>query len=114
MTRTKNSYRFSLQAYLLLGFHVILIAMEVSGLSTSAQVAGTDKIPEQREIHNTFSDEKEKGTILEATNPMELIRRLREAKSMDNATNPSDAIDDALKAFERQDNADSSVESNIR
>ena len=40
--------------------------------------------------------------MLDATNPMELINRLRQATAMDDATSPSDAIDDALKALEEE------------
>ena len=33
------------------------------------------------------------------TNPFEIVEMLRRANSMNDATNPSDAIDDALKSF---------------
>ena len=33
------------------------------------------------------------------TNPFELVEMLRRSNSMNDATNPSDAIDDALKSF---------------
>jgi len=33
------------------------------------------------------------------TNPFELVEMIRRYNSMNNATNPSDAIDDALKSF---------------
>ena len=33
------------------------------------------------------------------TNPFELVEMIRRQNSMNNATNPSDAIDDALKSF---------------
>jgi len=34
------------------------------------------------------------------TNPFEIVDRLRRANSMNDATNPSDAIDDAIKSFD--------------
>ena len=34
------------------------------------------------------------------TNPFEIVEMIRRANSMNDATNPSDAIDDALKSFE--------------
>ncbi len=34
------------------------------------------------------------------TNPFEIIDRLRRANSMNDATKPSDAIDDAIKSFD--------------
>ena len=33
------------------------------------------------------------------TNPFEIVEMIRRANSMNDATNPSDAIDDALKSF---------------
>ena len=67
-----------------------------------AETVGNQELPEEREIHNTFSGAKGKGTIFDATNPMQLLNRLREATAMDNATSPSDAIDDAIRAFDEQ------------
>ena len=50
---------------------------------------------------STKYDESSSGL---PTNPFELVEMLRRANSMNDATNPSDAIDDALKMFnERQD-----------
>ena len=40
--------------------------------------------------------------MLDATNPMDLLNRLRQANSMNDATDPSDAIDAALKGWESQ------------
>ena len=34
------------------------------------------------------------------TNPFEIVEMMRRYNSMNNATNPSDAIDDALKSFD--------------
>ena len=39
---------------------------------------------------------------------MDFINRLRNATAMDNATSPSDAIDDALKALDSQELQDPS------
>ena len=82
-------------------------ALSIVSLSTSLCVSpsnseplGNNGISKQREIHNAFSGDQEKGTMLDATNPMDLINRLRRATAMDDATSPSDAIDDALKALD--------------
>ena len=37
------------------------------------------------------------------TNPFEIVEMLRRANSMNNATQPSDAVDDALKLFNKID-----------
>ena len=42
---------------------------------------------------------------VDATNPMQLMQRLRQATSLNDATDPVDAIDAALRAFEEPDPA---------
>ena len=64
-----------------------------------AQLIADSELPQEREIHDTFSRDQNKGSVIDATNPIELINRLRRASAMDNATSPADAIDDALKGF---------------
>ncbi len=78
---------------------LFLIVLNLFELPILAEPDGKNEIPKEREIHNTFSDSQKKGTFLDATNPMDLMNRLRSATSMDEATSPSDAIDDALNAF---------------
>ena len=58
-----------------------------------------------RDIFNTIQGESDKGSVLDATNPMELMQRLRQATSLNDATDPSDAIDAALRALEQPDPA---------
>ncbi|MEB3168730.1 MAG: hypothetical protein VKK97_08360 [Synechococcaceae cyanobacterium] len=40
------------------------------------------------------------GSLLNSTNPMDLMNKLRKANSLDDATSPSSAIDQALKDLE--------------
>ena len=40
------------------------------------------------------------------SNPFEIVDIIRRSNMMDNATNPSDAIDEALKAFDMLDNSE--------
>ena len=54
---------------------------------------------EDRDIFNNLPDAKRQGSVLDATNPMDLMQRLREATSMNDATDPVDAIDAALQEF---------------
>ena len=54
---------------------------------------------EDRDIFNNLPDAKRQGSVLDATNPMQLMQRLREATSMNDATDPVDAIDAALQEF---------------
>ena len=46
------------------------------------------------------SSTKTKDTTAIPTNPFEIVEMFRRYNSMNNATNPSDAIDDALKSFD--------------
>ena len=51
------------------------------------------------EMSNTTKTDVD-GTTSIPTNPFELVEMLRRANSMNNATEPSDAIDDAIKSFD--------------
>ena len=52
------------------------------------------------DIYNTLPGESNKQrSVLDVTNPMELMRSLRQATSMNDATDPVDAIDEALREF---------------
>jgi len=49
------------------------------------------------EINSSTKTEEDSSVI--PSNPFELVEMLRRQSSMIDATNPSDAIDDALKSF---------------
>ena len=53
----------------------------------------------EMEINRTFNLEDEDNLDF-PTNPFEIVDRLRRANSMNDATKPSDAIDDAIKSFD--------------
>lgn len=42
------------------------------------------------------------SSVLDATNPIDLMNRLRRATALDDATSPGDAVDAALKDFHSQ------------
>ena len=52
----------------------------------------------KRDIHSTFDmeDQKDQGLPID---PFDLMNRLKQAGAMDDATIPSDALDEALNAF---------------
>ena len=52
---------------------------------------------EELEI-DTSTKTKDDGSVL-PTNPFEIVEMIRRNNIMNNATDPSDAIDDALKSF---------------
>ena len=53
------------------------------------------------EIEINSSTKLETNTSDLPTNPFEIVEMLRRANSMNDATEPSDAIDDALKLFNK-------------
>ena len=52
---------------------------------------------EELEIDTSTKTEADSSVL--PTNPFELVEMIRRQNSMNDATNPSDAIDDALKSF---------------
>ena len=52
---------------------------------------------EELEIDSSTKTEDDSSVL--PTNPFELVEMIRRQNSMNDATNPSDAIDDALKSF---------------
>jgi len=52
---------------------------------------------EELEIDTSTKTEEDSSAL--PTNPFEIVEMIRRANSMNDATKPSDAIDDALKSF---------------
>ena len=71
-------------------FFILLISLKGDYLSA-------EYLFEELEIDTTTKDEGDSSVI--PTNPFELVEMIRRQNSLNNATNPSDAIDDALKSF---------------
>ena len=51
------------------------------------------------ELEIDSSTKTDENSSVIPTNPFELVEMIRRQNSMNDATNPSDAIDDALKSF---------------
>ena len=54
---------------------------------------------EEIELNNDTKDGFESNNNI-PTNPFEIVDMLRRANSMNDATNPSDAIDEAIRSFD--------------
>ena len=54
---------------------------------------------EEMELNNNTQDGFESDNSI-PTNPFEIVDMLRKANSMNDATSPSDAIDEAIKSFD--------------
>ncbi len=82
------------------GLTILVLGLTSFAADSFAQVSGEITNPEERELYETIPGQSKQKSILDATNPLELMNRLRSISALDNATSPSDAIDDALRAFE--------------
>ena len=71
-------------------FFILLISLKGDYLNA-------EYLFEEFEIDNSTKTEED-GSVI-PTNPFELMEMIRWQNSMNNATNPSDAIDDALESF---------------
>ena len=82
---------------------VVLTLITTLFLGVERAVAQIDPVYQNQEEQEIFGNGTDGGSgpILDATNPMDLINRLRKSESMNDATPPSDAIDAALKNFQQ-------------
>ena len=81
-----------------LGFFSILIVLPNFLIIYQSLAQESYKLNEI-EINRTSNFEGE-GDLDLPTNPFEIVDRIRRATSMNEATKPSEAIDDALKTFD--------------
>ena len=63
---------------------------------------------EEKDGFENFEDVKKQDSVL-PTNPIELMRLLEKYSSMNEATKPSDAIDQALEVFNEQSEQNFSI-----
>jgi len=87
---------------MLLRFTSVVLLLFAQVPAVQAQMESLYQNREEREIYGTGAQGADGGSILDATNPMDLINRIRQAGSLDDATPPSDAIDAALKELQLQ------------
>ena len=71
-------------------FFTLLISLKVDYLNA-------EYLFEELEIDTSTKTEDDSSVI--PTNPFELVEMIRRQNIMNDATNPSDAIDDALESF---------------
>ena len=76
---------------------ISLISLFISLVSLKGNFLSAEYLFEELEIDtSTKKDENSSGI---PTNPFEIVEMIRRQNRMNDATNPSDAIDDALKSF---------------
>ena len=66
-------------------------------ISLKSDYLNAENLFEELEIDTSTKTEDESSAL--PTNPFELVEMIRRQNSMNDATNPSDAIDDALRSF---------------
>ena len=76
---------------------ITLVIFFTLSISLRSDYLNAEYLFEELEI-DTSTKTEDDGSVL-PTNPFEIVEMIRRQNSMNDATNPSDAIDDALKSF---------------
>ena len=78
-------------------FSKSLIIFFISSISFKGDLLNAEYLPEELQIDSSTKIEEDSSAL--PTNPFEIVEMIRRYNSMNDATKPSDAIDDALKSF---------------
>ena len=76
---------------------ISLVIMLMSLIPLKGHFLNAEYLFEELEIDNSTKTEEDSSVF--PTNPFEIVEMIRRQNSMNDATSPSDAIDDALKSF---------------
>ena len=76
---------------------IFLIIFFISLISLDSDFLNAEYLDEELQIDSSTKTENDNSVF--PTNPFEIVEKLRRYNSLNNATNPSDALDDALKSF---------------
>ena len=76
---------------------IYLLIFLISLISLKGDFLNAEYLFEELEI-DTSTKSDDSGSVI-PTNPFELVEMIRRQNSLNDATDPSDAIDDALKSF---------------
>ena len=76
---------------------ISLVIVFISLISLKSDPLNAEYLPEELQIDSSTKTDGNSSAI--PTNPFEIVEMLRRHNSLNDATNPSDAIDDALKSF---------------
>jgi len=81
---------------------ILITAGQVFSSSRTIRISEVNNYSndEKRDIYNTFDteDQIDQGLPID---PFDLVNRLKQVGAMNNATTPSDALDEALNAFDQ-------------
>ena len=90
----------ALRPHLLGIISVLALVASAEVLAQESPMGSGYQSPQQRDVFQTVPGQNDQESVLDATNPMDLMNRLRRANAMNDATPPSDAIDADRKALE--------------
>ena len=76
---------------------ISLLIFLISLIFPKSDFLNAEYLFEELEIDNSTKIDSNSSAI--PTNPFEIVEMIRRQNSLNDATNPSDAIDDALKSF---------------
>jgi hypothetical protein len=76
---------------------ISLVIFFISLIFSKGDLLNAEYLLKELEI-DTSTKTEEGGSVI-PKNPFEIVEMIRRQNSMNDATNPSDAIDDALKSF---------------
>ena len=76
---------------------VNLVIFLITLISFKGNLLNAEYLLEELQIDSSTKTEEDKSVI--PTNPFEIVEMIRRYNSMNDATNPSDALDDALESF---------------
>ena len=74
-----------------------LIIVLISLVSLSGDLMNSESLVEELEINSSTKLDEDSSVM--PTNPFEIVEMIRRYNSLNDATNPSDALDDALNSF---------------
>ena len=74
-----------------------LVILFISLIYCKSDFLNAEYLFEKLEIDSSTKTEEDDSPI--PNNPFEIVEMIRRYNSLNNATNPSDAVDDALKSF---------------
>ena len=76
---------------------IYFVLFLISLISFKSELLNAEYLSEELQIDSTTKTEEDSSVI--PTNPFEIVEMIRRYNSLNDATKPSDAIDDALKSF---------------
>ena len=76
---------------------ISLIIIFISLISFKGDLLNAEYLFEELELNNSTKINEDSSII--PTNPFQIVEMIRKYNSLNDATNPTDAIDDALESF---------------